>query len=1177
MKFKGILICSLAVLIGVLLSLTAGAADNETLYFNDFSTDDALSGLTVTEDARADISLANSESGESVLKVETVAGTVNSLYSYVQFPQITHTTGEKPDVAFEIRMKNSMNGNGFITTRADTHSFLISGTNFKAGLYAPDNALGNLATVPYNSFNTVTVTYDAEETFRKLYLNGKHISDSGSGTDPSYGMPTNRWSAKGILDIRLWFYLQSTGHFSEIDYVKVYRLCESLEGELLYKDASDTQKLYIDFNSPVNISSDMLSVEGAEIDSCNLYDNEKNIYEITLKQPLETEKSYTLKVNGVTEIRGKTFSSELSFRTRGEVVYKPIEFVQGGVTGAIEFNNSPVSARLTVKNPYEEKKTFTLYLAGYSVDDAGRKALASGAIKSFDLESGEIREISSDEMKIHKETDALYAYVWCGLEPVTSAVMAKTKEYIEPDGAFPAFDGTEIIGDVAFARKTVRTATGLTASGYRTYITFAGTPAYIYEFDTITGKYINKFPAGTGQHLSLCVGSDGMLYHIPYGEYAVYQYNPETRVNKAVARFSVPSGGPVWGMTPGGDNDNSVLYAMVHNYNYKTAGHTLIEFDVETQTVKTYGGIDVGCGYAHGATGNDKYLFASSGDTLGTEKITRIDRETGEQLVWKNDTEYAIGNVGTIRVSQDTVFIFLGHRLIAVDIETMKTKHDYKPYAASGCIAVAKPIDTDGRVYTLYPGKKYSTYYNPTSGGYYSYQPFPNPIEGIGYTGFGEWVRDGYVWKIAAVGSNDCKYRISLISPGANKIKTVIPDFPDDDYGLVTSPERFYVSEDDILYVGGYESGLSAFDLKTNKPLYYVDNEIQHAMTMVDGKLFGGTYAAGNIYMLDTEKAVDYSPANRYSGNPKIVKNGVTGVMRHYNSADTNAGFGLISGVADYGGTEGGVFLCSYINDSPQVKYYGGVIPGENITGLAYRDGYIYVSSTVTVNLQTPHEEAHIARVDARTGETVLMVSLDIPEAGEKFKKIGGLAFGPDGLLYGIGDSGGTVFALNPEDLSLLRYKCLYPGLAPTGGVASPGLVFGSEGNIYAIVNSALHMINPETLENEILWGKATMFGIDNDGNILKKSGASSAGSSVELIKVNPRERLELMIKNAEKYYKAEDYSKETFESFEKALSDAKKINIGVAHTDKIKETARRLTMAIRNLNTIYDENAGYG
>lgn len=1170
----------LFILLAAVISCGAAAADGETLYYNDFAGIEELASVTLTPGGDLNkLGLAVSSEGYSVLRLELLSGEGKNGYSYVKLPVISQSVGKKDDVAFEIRLKNSMNVEGFFTTTNKNHSFLVSGNNFKAGMYSPDKELGNLASFPYNGFKTVTVIYDSEESFRRLYLDGSFISVSGEGSDPNYGQAMNKWSKNGKLEIELWSYLKRAGHFTEIDYVKIYKLCEKIECSILYADAADTERIYLDFNTPVNITKDMIRIDGITVSSCALYDRENNIYEIIPGSELRNEREYTLSLNGVTELTGKTYSESLSFRTRGDVVYKPVVFIQNGVEGDVEFSNAPVSASVTVKNPYEEKKSFTLYLAGYSVNANGEKALVSGAIAEEELESGELKVIASKELVLDEETDLLYAYVWCGQQPVTSAVAAKNKEYIPPAGKLPAFKDTELLGEAAFARSVCKSATGLTPLGYRTYISFVGTPAYIYEFDTFTGEYINKFPAGTGQHTCLCVGSDGMLYHIPYGGgHKIYKYNPVTRENTEVVKFSDKSSGLNWRLYPGADDDNSTLYSMLHNYNYATEGHTLVEFDVATGTVKTYDGIDVGCRYAHGATGNDKYAFVSSGDTGGTEKITRINKETNERLVWKNDTGYTIGNVGYIKVSGDMVFILLGTRMIAVDIETMTTKYDYKPYVAFKGMAVPKPGSSAKYIYAMNPEQTALRYYLYKSGALGGYSAFTNPISGIGNTDFGTWVKNGNVWYIVAIGSMDCDYRISLIPTGNNQeVKTVIPKFPDDEYGLVTTPERLYVSEDDMLYVGGYEAGLNGFNLKTRKPVFSVENEIQHGMTMVNGKLFGGTYANGNIYMLDTAKPIDFSIANRYGGNPRIVKSGVTGVMRHYNAADTTAGFGLIAGIADYGGKEGGVFLCTYKDDKPQVKYYGGVIPGENIVGMAYRDGYIYVSSTVTVGVQTPHEEAHVAKVDARTGETVLTSALNIPEAGAKFLKIGELAFGPDGLLYGVGDAAGTVFALNPSDLSVVKYKCMFPGVAPSGGVGSSRILFGAEGNLYAIVNNTLQIINPETLESTQLWAKAAMFAIDNDGNIIKQTGASSNQTTLELIRVNERQRLELMIKNAKKYYKSEDYSAESYKSLEAALAEAEKINIGIAHTDKISKVARKLTLAIRRLVRVYDEEAGFG
>ena len=133
-------------------------------------------------------------------------------------------------------------------------------------------------------------------------------------------------------------------------------------------------------------------------------------------------------------------------------------------------------------------------------------------------------------------------------------------------------------------------------------------------------------------------------------------------------------------------------------------------------------------------------------------------------------------------------------------------------------------------------------------------------------------------------------------------------------------------------------------------------------------------------------------------------------------------------------------------------------------------------------------------------------------------------------------------------------------------------MILGAEGNFYAAISNDLYCIKPDTLEAQKLYGSSSYFCLDNDGNILKRSGENELSA----FNVNKRQRLEIMIQNAEKYYKREEYSAESWDNFSKALSEAKAIDITAAYLPEISAAARKLSFAIKDLQTVYDYNAGF-
>ena len=167
---------------------------------------------------------------------------------------------------------------------------------------------------------------------------------------------------------------------------------------------------------------------------------------------------------------------------------------------------------------------------------------------------------------------------------------------------------------------------------------------------------------------------------------------------------------------------------------------------------------------------------------------------------------------------------------------------------------------------------------------------------------------------------------------------------------------------------------------------------------------------------------------------------------------------------------------------------------------------------------------------------------------------------------------GQTIFALNPDDLSVVKYKSFYPDKTTTASYMGERVFFGDEGVLYAVLDNNLHTINIENWDYVRISGTNTYTSLDNDGNILRQYGANSLAK----IHVNQRQRLEIMIDNASKYYKEKDYSQESFKVFSDALNEAKAINISEAYLSDITKMARKLGFAIRDLQTVYDYDEGY-
>src|SRR5690606_12272856 len=87
-------------------------------------------------------------------------------------------------------------------------------------------------------------------------------------------------------------------------------------------------------------------------------------------------------------------------------------------------------------------------------------------------------------------------------------------------------------------------------------------------------------------------------------------------------------------------------------------------------------------------------------------------------------------------------------------------------------------------------------------------------------------------------------------------------------------------------------------------------------------------------------------------------------------------------------------------------------------------EGLLYGSTTVWGGLDAAPTEA-AAKVfiwDVKEEKVIKEVTPEIPQSnGTTVRAIGGLSFGPDGLLWGA--AWGTLFAMNPDTLEIVKQK----------------------------------------------------------------------------------------------------------------------------------------------------------
>lgn len=247
------------------------------------------------------------------------------------------------------------------------------------------------------------------------------------------------------------------------------------------------------------------------------------------------------------------------------------------------------------------------------------------------------------------------------------------------------------------------------------------------------------------------------------------------------------------------------------------------------------------------------------------------------------------------------------------------------------------------------------------------------------------------------------------------------------------------------------------------------------SMAPLGNKMLIGVYPSGDIRAYDPA----LPPSN---DNPeKLFVLGES--QNRIKTISTGGGKAYIGSIPFYG--ELGGALTVYDPEAEGVKYkvFRNVVQDQSVVGLAYKDGLVYGSTSITGGLgaDPTAEEAKVFVWDVKNEKKIKEISLNI-EGIEKPHLIGELSIGPDGLLWGAVKN--AIFALDPETLNVVKSKKVYPdGVLPEDAWGSIDLKW-SGGLLFAnFTGGNLTAIDPDTLDSQKITN-AYSFSIGDDGDI---------------------------------------------------------------------------------------------
>ncbi|MBE7014050.1 MAG: hypothetical protein E7419_02445 [Ruminococcaceae bacterium] len=585
----------------------------------------------------------------------------------------------------------------------------------------------------------------------------------------------------------------------------------------------------------------------------------------------------------------------------------------------------------------------------------------------------------------------------------------------------------------------------------------------IVDKESITGKYVMSHLVKTA--------SDGKVYNHHYEANTFDVYDPLTGEYKEVypgVSIHSQDGGNV-------THDGKILLGSY----YKT-GACAYEYDIKTNTVKTYGPLDKNSHYIKGIDADENYIYAGTGIGKGNTKLYRINRTTGEKSVI-----YDFGGsiVYNVKVNSNYIIAQTGSGCYIID----KNNYSSVDLLAGSIPSDPSPYD-ENLFYTIVSGKEIRKIdaENKKSKWMCNISDLDEHEE----VEFTQWATLPTGEKVLGFRTNKMN-KIGYFNPKTNKVVMhKLENFE------VRGPkiQSLEISPDNIIYMGGYQTAMAAYDIEKEEFIYKLQYWDQNeGVGFLNGKTYFGVYTGAQLWKYDPEKEWNYSLYKSDDGNsqgvnanPRMVYDIKESQDRPFviKEYDNKLYIGTIPAYNILGGSL--TIYSENETETPSAVTYKDIIQNQSITGIAVKGNLVYLSSSVTggLGIDPIETQGKIAVFDTDTGTLVTQpFTPDLPIIGTNSKAIGELSFGPDGLLWGASSNQGLVFALDPETFEVKKYVSVAD--ADQGAFMRPVyLKWGDDGLLYTTAGAHLSVINPETMTYKRLTRNVAIMSLDSNGDI---------------------------------------------------------------------------------------------
>ncbi len=612
------------------------------------------------------------------------------------------------------------------------------------------------------------------------------------------------------------------------------------------------------------------------------------------------------------------------------------------------------------------------------------------------------------------------------------------------------------------------------------YTTASGEPAIFQVVDLMNQEVIRTYPLeGSSSSWSHITVPDGNVYIGGNGK--LYEYSPET---KELTNLGGIGESVVYGLSY--DEEGRVYFGSYPN---AKAGR----YDPNTGEMTDYGSVAPGQSYTRSTAYHDGYLYLGVGVD---NHVVKLDVETGEyeridipenithgSSIWQMDAagKYIVTGIG----GGDNALIFY-------DTEAGEWNDTY--YLNNKGLRLVKGLPGSDSVYFLQGSRLQEV----------DLDTLEATDTGVTFGTFlrnTSWVEVPDDPELPGMSLVTVQFGggVTFMNLETKKVKTY-------QYPIVGNPIPLQTLEkgpDGNMYMSGYPGGKAAvFNPETKESEAFSLGQAE-GMASIGDKMYFGVYPGANIFELDT--------AADTISTKKIYQ--IPDQDRPFVMTPSNGKL-FIGTIPDYGHLGGSLTILDPFSVE-ETEIYENVVQNQSIAGLAVKDGLLYGSTTVAggLGIEPTETDAKIFVWDIDNGEKIEEFVPNIPGVTTQPKMISGMSLGPDGLLWSAAD--GTIFAIDPDTLEIVKSKNIYPEVANRGMWRPIQIRWSDDGLMYTTLAGKVTVVDPESLTHETLETTVTeLMTLGDDGNIYYAAKANLM--KIEVTDYTTEDAYELITKYTE-------------------------------------------------------------